>query len=172
MKVVLQALALKLLWLVAWLPVAWMARKGRYAWWAITPDDPFAMGAPVPHFGHYEPRVRAVYARYGRFWGDLYWLGFRNVAYGLAYRWKPQWLKGPQDYSRMPFAVRFWGPVRLTLLYKLWEAEVELGLVKIIVGSKLSPIVNYDPSVARSRPINMDGRPTLSLRKGAWWKKD
>ena len=156
--------------------VALYARSGRYPAWLVTPDDPFVLEpaeSRPPHFGHYEEAVRKFYARFGRFWGDIYWLGFRNTLYGLAYARKPQWLKDLTTYEVLQPCLQrrtYAGFIDLTFIApnehgfeRLWEARVNLGILGIIIGHKLSPIFNAEPGTPY-RAINMDGRPVFSFR--------
>jgi hypothetical protein len=132
------------------------AVKGNYPQWMITPDD------PVSPFGQYEETVRKVYEKRGRYWGDVYWLGFRNVLFGLAYEWKPAWLKRMKSYEDMPTEKTTFLMVTTVKLFDLREYTINLGLFSLILGNKLSPIHNGKKDPVRA--INMDGRPVFSIR--------
>jgi hypothetical protein len=153
----LQGLVLLLLWPAALLAVLVCARRGRYPWWLLTPDD------PVSPFGQYEATVRAVYARVGRYWGDVYWLGIRNTLYGLRYALKPARFKGVQDYSALGRRITPRG--RLTTFcvegYVLWQ--VRLGGFDLLAGW-MTRGAALDPFTPR-QPVNMEFRPVLSVRR-------
>lgn len=157
-----------LLRFVTWPVVLWQARTGKYSWWLTTPDDPFAKGEPVPHFGHYESSVREVYARWGRYWGDVYWLVIRNANFGLTYWAKPEWMKmiATYKYIQRLIGVRRYGPVQVYVLrhvgvYRL--IRVDLGLFGIIWGWRIDNIYKSEPGREVVHP-NMDGRPSFSIR--------
>lgn len=164
----LLGLLLHLLRPFATLAVLVYAIRGRYPVWMITPDDLPRAGAK--HFGEYEETVRNIYARFGRYVGDVYWLGFRNVLYGLAYMLKPKAL--------YPHSVERWythlGAESTS--YKLFNKEflitykvsgygmirLKIGPVVLLAGYKVDSIWN-NPDEPRD-PINMEGRPILSVR--------
>jgi len=156
-------LALLLLWPLALLAVMVCAVRGRYPWWMTTPDDPFVRGEAA-HFGAYETTVRAVYARFGRYIGDVYWLGLRNQLFGLRYWLKPDRFKGITDYSRMRRRI---DPPRGALTvycvegYRLWQWRV--GPFELLAGWMVRGAA-LDPFTPR-QPVNMDFRPTFSPRK-------
>jgi hypothetical protein len=130
---------------------------GRYPWWLLTPDD------PVSPFGSYESTVRSVYARFGRYVGDVYWLAWRNVLFGLAYRFKPARFKGLTDYRALPRSLVKRG--RLTIYSAaglgLWQYRV--GGFELLAGWMTRGAV-LDPDTPR-RPINMEFRPVFSVRR-------
>ena len=133
------------------------ARRARYPWWMVTPDD------PVSPFGQYEATVRSVYARFGRYVGDLYWLGLRNSLYGLRYALKPARFKGVTDYT--VFARHITSRGRLTIfcveglrLYQYRVGGFELLAGWMVRGAALDP---YTPR----QPVNMEFRPVFSLRR-------
>jgi hypothetical protein len=157
---------LLLLWPLALLAVLLLARRGRYPAWLVTPDDPFVTAPPAErplHFGHYEASVRAVYARLGRYWGDVYWLGIRNVLYGLRYALKPARFKGVQDYSVFGRSITVRGALTTYCVegYVLWQwrvAGIELLAGWMVRGAALDP---FTPR----QPVNMEFRPVLSPRR-------
>jgi|GEM_PF-7045816 len=139
----------------------------RWPAWLLTPDDDYILraGHPdrPPHFGAYEPTVRAVYARFGRIAGDVYWLAWRNALAGLAYRFRPALFRGLTDVSHLS---RGWierGPLTLYTAagYTLWQ--IRAGRVELLAGWMVRGIV-LDPLTLR-RPINNEGRPLVSLRR-------
>lgn len=164
-------------------PVLWYAREGDpYPWWMTTPDDDFELLRDYEldrpkHFGWYEPVVRRVYGVLGRYWGDVYWLGWRNKLYGLAYRWRVEpvkyvvtydWLRARME--RKAWRVGRWD-VAVVYLLKLesrtyWQVQVMGLLVGFQAGVALNPIWNSQPG-AVVRRINMDGRPVFGFRSAA-----
>ena len=143
--------------------VPFFAIRGKYPDWMVTPDD------PVSPFGQYEATVKKVYEKYGRFVGDVYWLAFRNRMFGLAYKWKPAFLKGVVDYNtlrthRQRLDYKYFSVQKTTLLAeKLYHEHIfQLGPVYLITGWKISPL-HDDKHIIRN-PVNMDGRPTFSFR--------
>lgn len=159
MIAVLQGLLLTILGLLAPFFVPLFLLAHYTPWWLITPDD------PVSPYGRYEQAVVAVYARWGKFAGDYYWLALRNAMYGLAYYLKPDWLKGlDKPYSRLTMrrtAGKHW---QLIEVYGAdFELTVYVGPLAIIMGRRLSPIWNNVPGQL-PRAINMDGRPIFSVR--------
>lgn len=155
-----------LLRFVTWPLVLWQARTGKYSWWLTTPDDPFAKGAVVPHFGYYEESVRAVYTRFGRYWGDVYWLVVRNANFGLTYWAKPEWMKLLTSYTAIQntIKVKVRGPLQLYTLqghYRL--IRLDCGFFGIIWGWRIDNIYKAEPGRVVQHP-NMDGRPSFSIR--------
>lgn len=149
--------------------VMWQARTRNYSWWLDTPDDPYLKGLS-PHYGHYEPTVRKIYARLGAYWGDAYWLGLRNTLFGLAYLWKPDILKELDDYEQIQDSIQVslkrWG-----ILYELplgdrdiWCAVIDCKLFAVIAGHRIDNIFNSEPGRMITHP-NMDGRPCLTFRR-------
>lgn len=132
----------------------------------LTPDD------LVSPFGQYEATVRKVYERWGRRVGDFYWLGLRNVMYGLRYRFKPLMLypridvTGVLNYAHLhPSAKRIvCGRVTKYQIdnYKMWTIKLPLGF-GIKAGWKIDQMI-YDPYTER-KPVNMDARPIFSIRR-------
>ena len=136
-------------------------RKGIW----LTPDDPVS-----PH-GQYEPKVRAIYDRYGKFIGDWYWLGIRNTAYGLAYKWKPKILKDREGSTYCGLPMDNWteGNKRYITLRNYKETTWFFKNFHIIYGYRLRPVWDTMRNGLAVRPLNMDGRPIFSVRFG---KKD
>jgi hypothetical protein len=150
------------------------AIKGRYPWWALTPDD------PTSPFGQYEPTVREVYEAFGRYVGDVYWLAWRNSGFGYAYSQKPAWLKDPSIRYR---DLQIYRDEELnTIILRspdgtiLRERTIRLGPLYLIYGHRLKPIWDaYCEEIKQEqqglpllgRPLkhpNMDGRPIISIR--------
>ena len=139
------------------------ARRGRYPWWMVTPDDPFVRGEAA-HFGAYEPSVRAVYARLGRYLGDVYWLGLRNSLYGLRYRLKPGRYKSTVYYGEFERSLdtrRRW--LTVYRVDGLTEWQVNVGPFELLAGWHVRGVV-LDPATPR-QPVNMEFRPIFSLRR-------
>lgn len=139
--------------------------------WFNTPDDPAS-----PH-GMYEPMMQRLHARWGTRRADWWWLGVRNRAYGLAYAMKPREFKRLTSYRDCQCTREWRGRTRLTWVDGWCERAIALGPVHLLVGHRVTPIYNeanenwnraqegLDP--IPFRPVNMDGRPILSLRAGA-----
>lgn len=131
---------------------------GKVPWWLNTPDDPHS-----PH-GQYEEAVKAIYERYGNYVGDVYWLGIRNSFYGLAYWFKPDFLKDLDTYKNTPtikiLKKNGW-EIRL-IGTEFYERVRVFGPFQVISGWRLSPI--HDGKENPVRPINMDARPIFSIR--------
>lgn len=150
------------------------AIRGKYPWWMVTPDD------PESPFGSYEPTVCEIYEAFGRWAGDVYWLGWRNRMYGVSYHFKPDWLKDPSIRYRDLSIYR--DEETNTILLRspdgtlLREKTIQVGPLYVIYGYRLGPIWNaYQEEVEREaqglqpfgRPLkhpNMDGRPILTIR--------
>jgi len=147
---------------LARLAVLVYAIRGKYPWWLITPDDPPRPGAE--HFGQYEPTTRSVYKRFGRYLGDVYWLGWRNTLYGLAYHFKPDRFKGITDYSRLSHHIqyRWWGVVYRCEGYTLRQIDLP-GRFEILLGWQVRGAV-LRPYGQRD-PVNMEFRPMFSIRR-------
>lgn len=129
--------------------------------WFLTPDD------QVSPFGSYEPAMVRIYAKYGKFFGDWWWLGVRNRAYGLAYAMKPQHFKDLTTYANCAVTVEQKGLLRTITVDGFSEYMVSLGLVHILAGYRLRPVADEAQRNAPCRAINMDARPILSVRFGA-----
>ena len=126
--------------------------------WLETIDDPFLPG------GLYERQVLSIYRRFGRYWGDVYWLAFRNSNYGLAYYFKPEQFKGLTSYALLPRSVvrKSWGWKYKVAGYELLQVRLPLGF-ELLLGWQVRGAV-LDPFGPRS-PVNMEFRPMFSLRR-------
>lgn len=131
----------------------------RFPWWLLTPDD------PVSPFGHYEPTMRSIYARFGRYAGDVVWLAWRNVLYGLAYRLKPARFKRVTDYRG------FWVAQYPHRVGVLFDCEGWHLLQVPLLGHRFELLAGWmvrgavlDQDTPRA-PINMEFRPMLSIRR-------
>lgn len=166
MRGALLGLQLLLLWPLALLAVIACAPFGRYPWWLITPDDPFALGRPVPHFGAYEPTVRRVYLTLGRMIGDIYWLGLRNQLYGLKHALTPAAYRNLRDVSRLdPRFVVNEGRVARYQAGELALYEVNFSWLPLVMlaGWAVRGVVR-DPFTLR-QPVHMEFRPIFTIRK-------
>lgn len=114
-----------------------------------------------------------IYAKFGKFIGDWYWLGIRNTAYGLSYKWKPELLKLREGWLYRDLKMDKWehGNTRVIRLFGPDETYVETvktyKFFHVIYGYRLGPVYGtmiHDIPVRRN---NMDGRPILSIRWGA-----
>lgn len=155
-------LLLLLLWPVAFVAVALYAIRGRYPFALTTPDDPFEREL-APHFGHYEETVRAIYTLFGRYVGDVYWLGLRNSLYGLRYMLKPNKYRGLIDYSHMRVSV---SRGRLMTTYiadglPLWQ--INLWTFEILAGWMVRGAATDQHTIRQ--PVNMEFRPVFSPRR-------
>lgn len=167
-------LALFLLQPVASLLVAVLVARGRVPWWADTPDDPYSTGERVdigdgagpvaaPYRGYYEQGVRRVHQLLGPRVADVYWLAWRNVLFGLRYRFKPAWLKQLRSYDGLTFSVERRLGADVLRLRELSEYRWTLGPLVLIWGSALTQIRKHDPKQPVRR-VNMDGRPIFTVR--------
>lgn len=155
------------------------AIRGKYPWPLLTPDDPVSPFGCGTSGGDVEPTVQKVYAKFGRYIGDIYWLGWRNSNYGLAYWLKPDWLKDP-NIKYEDLIVGYTSGGMYTVLQPdgtlLWERNRKVGPFTLITGFRVAPIVEGalenrcrlaagGPRAPRpARHPNMDGRPIVSLR--------
>ena len=153
-----------LLGFFAWIPVLFYAIRGKYPDWALTPDD------PVSPFGQYEETVKKVYEKFGRYIGDVYWLGFRNKLYGLKYKYKIPGLKGITDYQYLLTNKQalYYKNASITKYDLLLDGEVysqhtiRLWKLYIMFGYKIDSVHNDKHSPRQ--PINMEGRPFFTIR--------
>lgn len=149
-----------------------LAFRGRYPQWMLTPDDtksPFGVG---------EKTVEWVYERFGQYFGDVYWLGWRNSLAGIAYKLKPRWLKDQGiQYETLTLEVE-----RNLIFLKqpdgtyLWERTRQFGPFYFISGYRLKPILDGAfenrerlrlglPRYPRpAKTVNLDGRPIITIR--------
>lgn len=162
------------------LTVPFYAIKGNYPWWMVTPDDPVSpFGSGTTPTASTEATQMKMYKLFGRYIGDLIWLGWRNGGYGYAYSQKPDWLKDPNiKYEELDI----WGTVNDAVYLRqpdgtiLRERTYRVGPFRIITGYRLTPILSghlenkkrLEQGLERyPRPAfhpNMDARPLVSLR--------
>ena len=134
-------------------------RKG----WYLTPDD------NTSPFGEYEPAMQWIYKTFGTWFGDYWWLGWRNRGYGLTYALKPSQFKNCETYSKFAqthTTKKIWKDriaVRKYTIDGYPEWTFNLVIFHIIVGYRVRPAIETRDFV---RPINMDIRPILSIRTG------
>lgn len=107
--------------------------------------------------------MRWVYEKFGSFVGDWYWLGIRNTAYGLAYKFIPEIFKNRETYDDLEKFRAKHGPITYTEVAGYPEWIINFGFFHIIFGYRMSPV--YDTK-GKVRPITMDARPILSIRGG------
>lgn len=147
--------------LFAWIPVSLFAIFGHYPKWLRTPDDPRSP------FGQYEPLVKSIYEKYGRYIGDLYWLGFRNTLYGISYCLKPKAFKEAKSYFEFFRTQKSGKFYKLSAVEKAsgrgrwFELVLYVGPFSIIWGNRLHAVMTNNDEV---RHPNMDGRPIFSIR--------
>lgn len=138
-------------------------RKGIW----LTPDDPVSpYGCGTTPTGSDEPKMRKIYARYGKFIGDWWWLGIRNSAYGLAYKWKPAEFKELDTYKYLQFGRKEGKFLRVIKILGYKEYCLKLKWLHILYGYRLRPILGGILEGHAYRPINMDARPIFSIRAG------
>lgn len=168
---------------VAKVLVLFYAIRGQYPDWLLTPDDKVSpFGSATTPTASNEPTVRKVYAKFGRYVGDVYWLAWRNATYGLAYSLKPDWLKAPDiRYEDQTFEVDSAGKKKTFWLLApdgswLWETQRRLGPLIFISGYRIEPA--YNGAMENRQRLaagqeraprpgfhpNMDGRPIFSIR--------
>lgn len=147
------------------LAVLVFAIRGKYPPILLTPDDPVSpFGSGTTPGASIEPTQMAIYRRFGRYIGDVVWLGWRNSGYGLNYYLKPDWLKD-KDLQYMHLTIidkRTPGPdgklegdlytertdrvgtvwVRGPYGAWLWETTRKFGPIYVITGYRLSPIAS------------------------------
>jgi hypothetical protein len=124
-----------------------------------TPDDPES-----PH-GHYEPKMRKIYEKYGKWVGDYWWLGIRNRAYGLRFNLKPELFRAATSYDGFPRVRYKKGLIQVTDVAGYKEYILNLKWLHIIYGYRMGPVYNTKGPLG-SRQVNMDARPILSIRSG------
>ncbi len=157
MRGALIGLLIDLLGIPARALVLLLAIVGRYPAWLVTPDD------PESPFGKYEPTVREVYARFGRYLGDVYWLAWRNVLFGLSYRFKPARFKGLIDYSDLRRTITARGALTIFCVEGYQLLQLRVGGFEVLAGWMVRGAA-LDP-LTRRQPVNMEFRPIFSLRK-------
>lgn len=156
------------------------AIRGNYPWWMLTPDDkvsPFGSGTTPS--ASTEPTMQWIYKKFGRYIGDVVWLGWRNSGFGYAYAQKPDWLKDPKlRYEEL----KIWGTENKEVHLQqpdgtiLTERTYKAGPFRLILGYRLTPILSgsernkkriaqgLEPVLLPAFHPNMDGRPILSIR--------
>lgn len=129
----------------------------------LTPDD------TTSPFGRHEPTMARIYARFGTFIGDWWWLGVRNRAYGLAFRLKPDFFRHLHTYRGLAISQRRWkGPLRIIEIHGYFEFTLSCRYFHVICGYRLRPIVDWILDGTQPyRAVNMDARPIFSIRLGA-----
>jgi hypothetical protein len=171
---------LKLLLKIA---VPLFAIRGKYPPLMLTPDDPVSpFGSGTTKGSSVEPSQMAVYRRFGRYVGDVVWLAWRNGGYGVAYHLKPGWLKRlGVRYIDLEIIDHRDGDEGTIWLRQpdgtwLWETTRKYGLLYVISGYRLRPIMdafNEESERVRKgesvigRPLNhpnMDGRRIFTFR--------
>ena len=150
-------LLIELLSIPARVLVLVLAIGGRYPAYLVTPDD------PESPFGKYEPTVREVYARFGRYLGDVYWLAWRNVLFGLSYRFKPARFKGLIDYSGLRRTIDPRGAITMYCVEGYRLLQLRVGGLEFLAGWMVRGAA-LDP-LTRRQPVNMEFRPIFSIRK-------
>lgn len=166
---------------------------GKYPPLMLTPDDqvsPFGSGT-TPGASR-EPTQMAIYAwgtkvggpKFGKWLGDVVWLGWRNSGYGIAYYLKPAWLK-EHDIKYENLTLDLEGELNNGVVWLqqpdgtwLWETTRRFWIFTLITGYRLTPIysgaIENRERLARGEPRaprpahhpNMDGRPLVSIRTG------
>ena len=162
------------------LTVPFYAIRGNYPWWMITPDDPKSpFGSGTTPGASVEKTQMGIYRRFGRYVGDVVWLGWRNSGYGYAYSLKPDWLKKDIKYEDLELQKAEGNPVVYTVsdgTNTLKEKQYKLGPFVFLVGHRVQPV--YDGGMENRKRLaegleraprpafhpNMDGRPLISLR--------
>lgn len=149
----------------------------------VTPDDPVSpFGSGTTKGASVEKSQMDIYRRFGRYVGDVVWLGWRNSGYGYAYKQKPDWLKNPDiKYEDLTVNKVESGNKTIYGVYSpdgewLTEVQCRLGPLIIIHGYRLQPVYDGamenkerlskgEPRAPRpARHPNMDGRPLISFR--------
>jgi hypothetical protein len=136
-------------------------RLPRAFWWMETPDNLLPGDLK-------EPKVKRIYDRFGWYWTAVYWLGWRNKAYGLsmALAFRPNksmrmsW-RGQRDVSD-DNDKRGWAWFRLGPAWEFYAVYGRRFGVRFRIGYKLQP---FFQSPDWSNPLW--GMPVLhlSLRK-------
>lgn len=142
-------------------------RKGIW----LTPDDPVSpYGCATTPGASREQRMVWIYDHFPKWFGDWYWLGIRNAAYGLAYKWKPDVFKNISTYGNIKFEYSDSPRKRVITASvdteKYTETTYRLKICHIIVGYRIRPMWETAHNGQPIRPINMDGRPIFSIRFG------
>lgn len=142
-------------------------RKGIW----LTPDDPVSpYGCGTTPGASVEPRMQWIYSKFGKRFGDWWWLGIRNSAYGLAYKWKIPEVKAQEGgFYRLEMSMEKTSKKRVITLGKYKETTYFFPFFHVIYGYRLGPVWGTMVDGTPVRPFNMDGRPILSIR---WGKND
>lgn len=111
--------------------------------WMETPDNPLPGDLR-------EPLVRKVYERFGFYLCSVYWLGWRNRAYGLSMRLAFR----PTKYMRMRYwgnrdvsddsAQRGWAFFRIGRAWEFYAVVGKTFGLRVRVGYKLQPFFQTD----------------------------
>jgi hypothetical protein len=137
-------------------------RKGIW----VTPDD------PVSPYGMGEEFMRRLYAHAPKWFADWWWLGLRNRAYGLAYKLKPEVLKGLTDYKGITFTKEETPKKRVITAEingeKFTETTWFFKIFLVIYGYRLRPMMDNSEGIHPVKEFSMDGRPLLSIRWGKY----
>lgn len=140
-------------------------RKGIW----LTPDDPVSpFGCGTTPGASVEPKMQWIYAKFGTFVGDWWWLGIRNSAYGLAYKWKIPELKEREgsNYDGLEMTYTRVGNKRVITLGKYKEVTYFFPFFHVITGYRLAPVWGSMHDRIQIKPFCMDGRPIFSIRFG------
>lgn len=87
--------------------------------WLSTPDERLPGGL-------YEPAHKALYERYGKWVASWYWLGIRNVMFGLSFKLgKP----ASAHFNDEPMGLVDYGDI--------WQYRARLGILKLVCGYKV-----------------------------------
>jgi hypothetical protein len=164
--------------------VLFYAIRGNYPTWMLTPDDPVSpFGSGTTPGASREETQMKVYEKFGRYIGDVVWLGWRNSLYGISYYLTPDFLKDKSiQYVNLEAAkeelpngtVQYWIRIPGTDEW-LWETQRKYGPITVLSGYRIQPI--YDGIIRAREGLkqgvviklpahhpNMDGRPIFSFR--------
>jgi hypothetical protein len=130
-----------------------------------TPDNPDS-----PH-GMYEKKMQRLHEKWGTWWADWWWLGVRNRAYGLSYKFKPELFKLIDSYEDLTMYRHESGRSMYTVVEGYTERVIQFRHFHMILGYRLTPIwdehhKNKNGAGIPFRKMNMDARPIFSIRAG------